>query len=754
MPSNQSKTPFRVLGIALVVDQRGKGPRMVLRYPAAATASTSPSNGLHVLNDMSKSGPAVSNPQNSYSKLLESEDDLFFRLPPRQIAKLFRPKPSLCGQPVTLSVGGTVFCCCAVLMDDDEINGIQQQSSTQLGESLKNDDLVLFSVIVALSTTVKLESMPISNWTEEADSSTDLDEKNSLQALNLIEGDLSHPNMKSLNRKPSASFLSIRRVHISLSRLCRILEREERRCRYVSLQANYFDRIRENLQKKWREALSERGGESSANATNLPNSGSTQIPNLGANPSSVTTSKISQGGQDRNVSTTVTGGTHRKSNSITVSFGVNDRAEGSKLSGGPQKLVATDEIEARRKLQELEQEILETIMAASPSSNDDEGGFEHQGNLAREFVQVFHALTRNDYDFPPTPSILLSGRDNVVYINRHVAVAIESVSDSNKIDSSWFDSGKPVVRPYHTLLFPSVTPIQLLVSISASRCDAAPHRVQQLLRLINPRSTLSDIALAASLPLKSTLEIASYLVGQGLCFVFPRLSRKMSLACICIQHIREVQLSFSQRFGASINLFVLVSFLSNSDCTLGESMKLLDTSTESHIVSLRERLKASLPSLRHITELNESSLAAKDNAQSDRDMQISVSEKRDELLFEIVVWLCSHKVLSPLQDYIVANVAALNESLARKNDDKKVESTSFEAQRCGITTNTRGDIVADLEFLSELAELECLTGKVSMQACSWRTGVESTKLLSFINRCPHLRMVRRMPTRGDDWGVF
>ena len=69
--------PFRVLGIALIVDQRGIGANMVARYP------TQPSS------------PINQNDDQEYSN-----DDLFFTLTAFQMAKLFRTKKSLANKPM------------------------------------------------------------------------------------------------------------------------------------------------------------------------------------------------------------------------------------------------------------------------------------------------------------------------------------------------------------------------------------------------------------------------------------------------------------------------------------------------------------------------------------------------------------------------------------------------------------------------------------------------------------------------------
>lgn len=72
--------PFRVLGIALIVDQRGIGANMVARYP------TQPSS------------PINQNDDQEYSN-----DDLFFTLTAFQMAKLFRTKKSLANKPMVSS---------------------------------------------------------------------------------------------------------------------------------------------------------------------------------------------------------------------------------------------------------------------------------------------------------------------------------------------------------------------------------------------------------------------------------------------------------------------------------------------------------------------------------------------------------------------------------------------------------------------------------------------------------------------------
>ena len=262
MTDQNAAAPFRVLGIALVVDQRGKEARTVLRYPTSTTnqqQQQQPRTSHHATGGAGAiEHPATTSPA--------AEEHLFYKLPGHQMAKLFRPKPSLCGRPMTLSVGGTVFCCCAVLMDENDKNSTtSKKNNKELSESgyqssdekITDEDLVLFSVIVALAPhigTSLSSSIPTAGWMEAGYGPGMTTAADLLQGfhsyLDNSNGNLSNTSGTSTDpseKRVSASFLSIRRVHVSLSRLCRILEREERRCRYVSVQANLFDQIRHDL---------------------------------------------------------------------------------------------------------------------------------------------------------------------------------------------------------------------------------------------------------------------------------------------------------------------------------------------------------------------------------------------------------------------------------------------------------------------------------------------------------------------------
>jgi hypothetical protein len=769
-PSNDNRG-FRVVGIAMVVDQHGHAARLVVRYPTVSSIA----------------------------------DNIFFRLPSRQMAKLFRPKPALCGQPMTLSVGGTIFCCCAKLLADDDSDNL-----VEITEADK-DKVALFSVVVALA--------PQSQTAPMISTSDDL-----------------YENMPHLANS-STSSVYVRRVHVSLARLCRVLEREERRCRYVSIQANLFDLIRHDLSSSqssnnkksfsWQASEEETkdeeektqfgdhpsakstaqtipikpllrrsaslSGAGDAMGTNKNSSGdesfrtnnnsstpssasATTTPPLPPIPTSaqvISAATLSPASFVSNKSA-VTLSRHRHSGSrgnFTVSFEPDTPINNSSVTG--QKPSATNAVssnvasstgmpqkkmpvsEERRRLENLEQEILETMMAAPPTSynvfnNETSIAIEHQGNLARELIQVFHALARNDHNFPKTPDDLLSGGEGVVYINRHIAVAIEALTalDNHRLNNS----GPQILRTYQTLLFPTASPSQILESMMAVTCSRTVGRIQQFLRTVNPQKSLADISVDASLPISVTMELAEYLVvGQGVCIASPVVTRSSRFACHQITKIKENALEFSQTFGTAINLFRLVSFLTEPGRTFGEAMILFANSNNDEIVQVRESLGVALLAFSQIQQSGHSQMYATgttmdETYENEALNAIPPLQELEDLLFQIVVYLCSRGVLVQLQDYIVSKVS--QEDLKATNTNQECETSE---RKCDsyVTMDKLSD---DLVF-SEMDECGCLSGKVSVTACSWKIGIEAFKILELVSRNSHLQIVTRIPCVGDDWGA-
>ena len=685
---------FRVLGVAMIVDQRGVGARMVARYPIQPPSPSFTGN----------SGD-FSTEETRNSDEMMAQDDLFFELTSRQMSKLFRTKKSLCGRPMTLAVNGTVFCSHAVLMGVEENGGDENAGASTVG---KKNQLELFSVIVALSSPLSHTSVPFSSWLDGA-TEDQLDLQRYLKEATAAAAS-THPGhgkqQQATKGSVSSSFLAIRRVHISLARYCRVLEREEHRCNYVSWQADCLFGIRNERQKKWEEQRAVAGSPSSKQGV---------VPTTSA--ASVMSTKSTQNASDRRGG----GGRHRRTSSLAG----NSEENLSSIKDQSTRDTAEEE-------QEREQETLELMMAASLQTEDSHYSARHRGNLVKELVQFFHSLSRNDLQYPPTPAALLSERDGVVYVNQHIAIPVEAAS----LKASQTQNEGLVVRTYNTLLFPHASPSELLHAFQASG-SAPPQRLQQVLLTVNPQKPLTEIAVDANLPLFTTIEIASYLVAHGACVTSPVVSRSSRLACLHIDKIPELALEFSQAF-AGVNLFRLVSFLT-AVRTLGDAMlaltgvesdddvegvKLSSSSIESEEGAwLRECLAPS----GHIRQDLSKMLAFSPEEQSPKGVASTQQPRRwaeelEELLFAMAIWLLSHRVLTQMQDYLVL---------------VDIEGTA---------TNDNED-----SLYRELLESNFLNGDVSIMALSWRLGLDQQKLRSWGLRHSRIRVVSRIPNLSDDW---
>uniref|UniRef100_A0A7S4K842 Nitrogen permease regulator 3 n=1 Tax=Odontella aurita TaxID=265563 RepID=A0A7S4K842_9STRA len=642
-----SPSPFRVLGVALVVEEPGRGARLVFRYPSSPPpppppppASTIPVSAAPppaaAADRAASSAPHPSPASPTSHRHHHPSCELFFTLSPRAMAKLFRPKPPLCGQPMTLSVGGTVFCCHAVLLPggggagggglgssshgndtadsdtasgggigggDEDATGAGPTSSQQQQQT---KDLVLFSVIVALaplqefSKTFRFDggdgaaaNMPHShllgrhsnhehrpnpassggnNAAGTSSSPRVVRRRGSTASASSaaaatgggrggVDGSAARGGSQAL----SASLMAIRGVHLSLRRLCRVLEREERRCRYVSLQASIMVRIKNEVEK------------------GADGNGRLHKPQHKRTSSAVSSAPSASHSGDRSSS-----GEGRGSD---VGLG---NVHGSHAA------VDDAEAEQKRRDREMRQAVLELMFASStlPGDIDDDGLV--RGNLARELAQLFHALSRNSSvaAFTPTPAALLGGGGGlasggadigcgVLYVNSHVAVPIEPAAGRLlplhvRANGYGTSAGSPAIdylRPYHTLLFPHASPAELLrtQALSSSSVRAGPsgdaqgqqqqrhgQRLERLLLMISPGKSLRDAAVDAALPVPAALQLASRLVDAGACVASHVVGRH---TCFVMNHggaarMGELALPFAQRFlGPAVPVFLAASAL-------------------------------------------------------------------------------------------------------------------------------------------------------------------------------------------------
>lgn len=460
--SSQSSTRrLGVLGIGLVMEEVGKGARLVFRYPSAppfAMRNISPTDG--------NSDSEISADSNSI--------DLFFDLPAKVMSKLFRPKRPLCGQPLTLNVSGTTFCCRAELFDS--------QPSTVGGGEGSNHPLVLFSVIVALA--------PLASSADGAG------------AAPASQFDRANPADNTTNEAPQKradfAFNAIRKVHDNLQRLCRVLKREELRCRYVSRQCNMLLQVRKEYEAKEGVDDDRRGNE--GGGTKSSNSGS---------------------GMDGNTSNSELSTSPKDKRSVPpppVPTKVKKETNNTDDDSRP-KLTPTE----RR---EYVQNLVEIMLAANcqttltEDSDDDSDASEYKqkmyGNLARELARVFHCLSADSTTINPSSLLGANTGEGRVYINRHISVPIDALTG----EKSSLQTIETELHPYHTLLFPNLTPSEILKDLQGGSAESVTsinpnslsiiHILRQVLPITHPRRSLNETAFDAGIPLPYVMNAVSW----------------------------------------------------------------------------------------------------------------------------------------------------------------------------------------------------------------------------------------------------
>ena len=664
--------PFSVLGIALVVEERGNGARLVFRYPAV--------------------------PED------RDADNLFFTLPHRIMAKIFRPKKRLCNQPMTISLGGTVFCCRAVLMSAEHVKDASA--------------LVLFSVIVSLVPTTRSSALPIAGWFE-GDVESPVSDIFAKRELQRSGSDLTHviDNEKTSRQlRTSTSFLAVRKIHVSLARVCRVLEREERRCRYVAVQSARLQKIAEDY-----KALK------SKNATTF----------------SASTSEIGSLRHRRTMTTGAIG-----ESAIFTEMALDWDATGIK----------------GRKQQGHDQEVTDLMLAAKVE------GLHIHGNLARELLQVFHAMSRTNEHSAPISSAILSARDCTVFINRHIAVPIDSIAQDLVED---LIHG---VRPYHTLLFPQVAAAELADAFTSSN-----SRMKQFLSTLDSSKSLSEISIDAALPLASVVEMATYLLSNSVCIVSHVISKESMLACFpgCSDRMHDLSLQFSQLFGhLSIHCVVslltmgctmeeLIRRLIDEDCIdfglIGGALQRLITnvhfSREEEKSNSRQKAKADKEKQQDDALSRESSMGGSQagngveysshkELQPDDDTMSpyeAAASALEDFLMKMAAWLGAHRIVIPKQEYLVAG-------------NVSIESTPSQTRTIGSSHTEASSVSRFFEenLCDELVAEGCLNGKVSTVAMRWFFGVDErslTRLRSWGRKRRKMSIVWRVPNIGDDeWG--
>jgi len=691
---SQEQCPYTVLGISFVAEERGRGARLVLRYPV--TSSTR---------------------------------NLFGTLPPRVMAKLFRLKHSLCNRSTTISVGDTVFCCRAVLLDecgsdsgDDDAscssNGSNSNSSerssgdTNANANACNDLLTLFSVIVALG---KRHGPGRNNV-----NSTQL----AASASALTEADESY----SADTDNESTML-LSRVHLSLSQICRALEREEQRSGYVTNQVARMLPILDEYnqrQRQRRNLLMESG-------SNPPS----DIENKGADPAE--TNPLGEGGVDNSVD----------NEDLQAMF--------------EDMLILKTSGEARDK------DVKSVAVNYRSKCNT-----AHSGNLAREMAEFYHCLSMNDEDYHTSSASSLSvlsrlmGCESIVNINGHIGVHISPISESPLAAVARSREG---LRPYHTLLFPKLSLLEVHRSLLLSK-SIMPKRLKKLLLAISAQKSLNEISTDASLPLSTTCNLASQLIRSGICIAAPVM--RLSSVYVCnhgaVQIMKSLALPFAQRFGNNSTIYMFVGMIVSEQRPIGD---ILETIKKTKNL----RCKIYQPKFQEDENAEIKVSDGSDGGESVGDELSAETSSLDERFFETVIWLRSRSVIIELNDYLisVANSASVSNSDDKKedsNDIGKVKKGSVDSSNTEATIRQRNPLTKpprarshpqtretlqsfnddDQLLYNELQELNLLSGVASTAFVQWRAGIDRARLKRLIEWGQHnhkIAVISRIPSDCD-----
>jgi len=763
----------KVLGVALVVEEIGKVSKLVFRYPSS---SPSQQHGGQEQQQQQQHQQQKQQHQQQQQQRQQHQqqtssggdglkENIFFTLSPQVMSKLFRTKPALCEQPMTLLIDSTILCCRSVLLNQTQSNVSSNDDSNGKTSTHLDDGLVLFSIIVAVLPVMEgpqIQGVQFGHPYESTDG--------------IEEGEM---HCKHDGGFVSLSFPTVRRIHLSLARLCAVLAREERRCMYMSRQVSML----------------------------------LNIGNINIIPRSSTSN-------DNEVDP------FSEAEMVEMMIAANPPLPEERKED-------TDDMEGD---ENEEQFMRRNLRSRIPL----------KGNLAMELSQFYHACARNDAACSRvSPASLLSGREGIIYINHHIAINVEPASERksmlndvhfhNQIISTSGNEIIPLLRPYHTILFPHVSAAELLQNTRTTSLssqldinktgDLSQRRLEKLLTVCDPFKSLSDMALETALPLSAITEAAMSLMESGACIAAPVIQKSTIFACCddAMERMAKLKLEFAQQFSHTIPIFVVVSALTttHSPSTFASTQSASKASEESsseerallerapsHVtfgdvirycrfcsqqamrlhaadvmsngdpdVMVVDDQRENVPRVFHV--LTNTILSTLDRVATEEDVvgtssgheqqETHLIQSVESVLIAMTVWLRSHSIIVELKDYFVS----ISSFLEQSDEDKLVAQVVAEEyegnskQNLPMRLNNERKSPNDLhnspfvhediaDLLKKCLELGYLCGSISSTAFQWKLGISPRRLEALQNyglRENKIHVVTRIPCVTDDWGA-
>ncbi|GFH44239.1 hypothetical protein CTEN210_00713 [Chaetoceros tenuissimus] len=714
--SKKESSDQRVLGIALVVEVVGKFSKLAFRYPPSP---------IHDTPNTTKQEEAASSDKKEQD---DKYQNIFFQLPPKVMAKLFRVKPALCNQPSTLTIGGTIFCCRSVTLNVNQTSDssssasnhnnsnttvdenasvqskISQGSGSQnKGETQSIDQLVMFSIIVALlPTKVKQNSFPDA----------------SPETLSLFTHTSHEEHTESIEKEfRSQNFPVVQRIHLSLFRLCAALKREENRCFYMSRQVSMLLEIGQQA------IQSENEKKESLNELEIVELMITAEP-----PKSIAFDRSSLDDSckrlTRKYAIPLYGNLASELADVYFALARNDLA----FRSSPASLLT-----GREGIVYVNLHIAVSIEAA-----------------------IKHEISKAD------------------------------LSTEDMVDSDFIKG----IRPYHTVLFPNVSAKELLLNTSASAStadgDLSQRILQKLLLVSDPFKSLYDISLETALPLSTIIEAASSLIESGACIAVPVIQSSTRFACQrgAMKLMASLKLEFAQQFSPLCPIFVVVAALT---CRKGGSGGQASSNEKNLYVSFGDVIRYSRRAFATFQVEDDDNVGKKETennkgmrSEQDREipnefmvlierlisiLTIGGDETDDEEDTEVVVdvefqeieaiiismttWLRSHHIIVELKNYFVS-IDPFNSNFTKKSREVLKDSEKD-------SHPTRSAVNRDLDqMLNECHEKNYLDGSISTSALAWKLGITSLRmegLRDYGVREKKIQVLTRIPLENDDWGA-
>lgn len=300
---------------------------------------------------------------------------------------------------------------------------------------------------------------------------------------------------------------------------------------------------------------------------------------------------------------------------------------------------------------------------------------------------------------------------------------------------------KSVCRPYHTLLFPNSSPLEVLKGLTEhEHCNemttspSISHSLRRILPHVQPRKSLHETGWDAGLALPHVMDAANLLIHYGICLAVMPVLRKNRYTCVdgVVLRMSSVALPFWQTFGVrSRNCKFHWGDEAGGGSTGvddGTTQKNRSVTTGApHIFGVVSALtthaqnSSASPTLGEAVDLLSGNEPTLDESIGD--------QTPGEIVYSMAVWLIANKIIVEVKDCLVADGASPDSD----SGDKPEPCHQLAATSSGES------------LYHELSESGCLDGTTSIAAICYRFGLDRNRIETLLSSRTHrLKVVRHI----------